>query len=909
MSLASGTKLGPYEIESAIGAGGMGEVYRARDTRLDRLVAIKVLSSHLSSNPDLKLRFEREARAISALNHPNICSLHDVGSQDGTDFLVMELLEGETLADRLKRGPLPLEQLLKIGIEIADALEKAHRQGIAHRDLKPGNIMLTKSGAKLLDFGLAKSVAMSSAAGAIAAGGNAPVPVFSAAMTQTSPASPLTMQGAIVGTMQYMAPEQIEGKEADARSDIFAFGAVLYEMASARRAFDGKSQISVASAILEKEPEPLSSIQPSSPPALGQIISTCLAKDPDERFQSAHDVKIQLRLVTQAPAAVPGAVRGMGRGKMTWLIAGAFALLLVAVVGGYQVGRGTPAGKSIHALIEPPDKFSFDATGDFGGAPVLSPQGDKVAFVAHGPNSPQALWVRPLDSFSAQRLEGTDGAYAPFWSPDGRYVGFFSNAKLDKISASGGPVTALADAPNARGGSWGAGDVIVFAPDFNGPIVRVSANGGAATPVTKLDTVKHTTHRWPWILPDGKHFLYLATNHNGGAVRDNGVFYASLDGNENRQLVTTDAGAEYASGYLLFHSQAALMAQAFDPATGKLSGEAIAVEDKVRHDSGVWRTVFSVAQNGLLAYQPGIAEALGTQLLWYDRSGKQVGVAGERGSYMDPRLSPDGRKVAVSYGDPDRDIWLLDLDRHSRTRLTFTRTVKTEPAWSPDGKMLAFSTSVPTSGGGRTLVDSKPANLSGSEQVLLTESATSAGFRYASWSPDGKYLAYVRREGPTGATLYAKLLEGDGKPFVVVQSASPQSNIGYFRISPNGRWVVYVSDESGRDEIYIAPFPRGDGKWQLSTSGALFAMWRGDGKEVFAAATSGSIDAYPIAEKGNELEIGTVKSLFTDGNLAAVGIPLDVSADGQRFLLNQAESGGTVPLHLVVNWMAELKKR
>jgi Tol biopolymer transport system component/predicted Ser/Thr protein kinase len=910
--LTPGQKLGPYEIDSPLGAGGMGEVYRARDTRLERTVAIKVLPSHLSSNPDLKQRFEREAKAISSLNHPRICQLYDVGSQDGVDFLVMEYLEGETLAKRLEKGALPLEQVLKIGAELAEALDKAHRAGIVHRDLKPGNVMLTKSGAKLMDFGLAKSTP----GGFAGAGGSAPL--LSAAMTMTSPSprqSPLTSAGAVVGTIQYMSPEQIEGKEADARSDIFALGAVLYEMATGRRAFEGKSQLSVASAILEKDPEPLSATQPTAPPAFDLVIRTCLAKDPDERFQTAHDLMLQLRWLAQpstssAAAAQPAMPARSPRTRAIWATVAILALA-VAGLAGYLFAPAALNTRPLRALIEPPDKFTFDMMGDYSGPLVLSPQGDKIAFCAHGPNSPKALWVRQLDSFVAQRLEGTEGAYGPFWSPDGRFIGFFANGKLNRIAAAGGPLTPLADALNARGGTWGAGDVILMAPDIQSPIVEVSANGGKVSPVTKVDSSKHTTHRWPVFLLDGKHFLYLATNHNGGKPEDNGIFYASLDGKENHMLIASDAGGEYASGYLLYHSGTALMAQAFDPGAGRLTGEAVGVVGKIRHDSGVWRTLFTVSQTGMLAYEPGSAETAGSQLVWFDRTGKQLGQVGERGSYMDPRISPDGKRVAVSYGDPQREIWIFDLERGTKTRLTFSQAtggVKTQPSWSPDGKTIVFTSGLPVSGGGKTAIYSKSASGSGTGNVILEDTHGAVGYMYGSWSPDGKYFVYLHREGPAGSHVVAKPANGEDQPFTVIAPASPQSNISDYRISPDSKWIAYTSDESGRVEVYVAPFPHGDGKWQVSTGGAEFASWRGDGKEIYISTNSSTYTACSVNVKGNELQIGTPQGLFS-ANPAAIGVDYDVTADGKRFLVNLAGDEAPSPLHLVLNWTAELKKK
>ncbi|HEX4664778.1 MAG TPA: protein kinase, partial [Terriglobales bacterium] len=731
MALTSGTRLGPYEILSPLGAGGMGEVYRAKDTRLDRTVAIKVLPSHLSSDPELKQRMEREARAISALQHANICTLHDIGSQDGTNFLVMEYLEGQTLAERLAKGALPLDQVLKIGTEIAQALEKAHQQGIIHRDLKPANIMLTKAGAKLMDFGLAKpglgKLGLAKAElpiGAHVSGGFTPSTPTMNLASLTSAASPLTQKGSIVGTFQYMAPELLQGAEADARSDLFSFGCVLYEMITGRRAFEGKSQLSVFTAILEKDPEPIITTHPLTPPLLERVVCACLAKDPADRLQSAHDVALDLRWLAESPTDT----KLSGHFNKSWSAGlAAIVLAFVALAGfaGYRWAKSSEQPLSLHAEIPPPDKFSLDATGDNGGMPVLSPLGDKIAFVAHSGET-KLIWVRSLSSDSAQQLDGTAGAAHPFWSPDGRYIGFFAGGKLMKIPATGGPAAALADAPNPRGGSWSSNDVIVFAAEFQSSLMKVSAQGGTASPATVLDKAKHTTHRWPWFLPDGKHFIFLATSHTGGDATRNGIYFASVDSTETRLVQATDSAAQYASGYLLYRANTALVAQPFDPQKGILSGSAISLVNNLRDDVGVWRSIFAVSQNGLLIYQSGSTDAAKSHLVLFDRAGKvladydpqETTITNARTllGVRDVRLSPDNKQVAFANGT---GIWTLDLERKTKTRITFDDQVVQEPAWSPDGKTLLFSVQVST-GGGTVEIRSKAADGSGSEKKLLT---------------------------------------------------------------------------------------------------------------------------------------------------------------------------------------------
>jgi eukaryotic-like serine/threonine-protein kinase len=909
MAIASGTKLGPYEIISPLGAGGMGEVYRAKDTRLDRTVAIKVLPSHLSSNPELKQRMEREAKAISALQHANICTLHDIGSQDGTDFLVMEYLEGQTLAERLRKGPLPLDQVLKIGTEIAQALEKAHQQGIIHRDLKPANIMLTKAGAKLMDFGLAKP-GLAKPEISIAAQAVGPFTPSTPTMnlaSLTAAVSPLTQKGSIVGTFQYLAPELLQGGEADARSDLFSFGCVLYEMITGRRAFEGKSQLSVFTSILEKDPEPISASQPLTPPGLDRVVRACLAKDPADRFQSAHDVAMELRWIVDATPS-ESASQQLSKSWTAALAALLLAFIALSGFAGYRWAKSSEQTVSLHAEIPAPDKFTMDATGDAGGMPVLSPQGDKIAFVAHSGET-KLLWVRLLNSDTALSLEGTAGAAHPFWSPDGRNIGFFAGGKVMRIAATGGPVSTIADAPNSRGGSWSAGDVIVFAPDFVGPLAKVNAQGGAAEPATIMDRTRHTTHRWPWFLPDGKHFIFLATSHTGGDAKQNGIYFGAIDSTESHLVLATDSAAQYASGYLLYRANTALVAQPFDPQKGMLSGSAIPLVSNLRDDVGVWRSIFSVSQNGLLTYQRGSTDSAKSHLVMFDRLGKTLadydpqentatiarGLLGVR----DVRLSPDNKRVAFASGN---GIWTLDLERKTKTRITFDDQVIQEPAWSPDGKELIF-TALVTSGGGNVEIRSKSADGSGAEKKLVDQN----NYHSPGWSPDGKYVTYLWGEGEKMVSLWIRPVNGDAKPVAAVQPPSAQSDLSAYRISPDSRWVAYASDESGQQDIYITSFPEGKGKWRVSTNSGAYPAWSGNGRELFFKDLNDNILVCTITPKGSEVEVGAPQRLFHAAS-PGIGTAFDASSDGKRLLVNHSEEEGQVPLQLVSNWPAELKK-
>src|SRR5216684_2462668 len=676
MPLAQGTHLGPYEIVAPLGAGGMGEVYRARDTRLERTVAIKILPAQFSSDPIRKERFEREAKTISSLNHPNICVLFDVGQQDGTDYLVMECVEGETLAKRLEKGPLPFDQALQYGLQIAAALDKAHRSGVVHRDLKPGNIMLTKSGVKLLDFGLAKPVSEAFTSG------------------QTLSISParsrlLTAEGAIVGTMQYMSPEQLEGKETDARSDLFSFGAVLYEMLTGNHAFDGKSQASVIAAILEHEPKPLSAFQPMVPPALDRLIRTCLAKDPEERIQTAYDVKLQLQWIAEGSSQAGEAGRiPAGRGRwhyVGWLAAAAFFLLMVAAGAAWW-----------RASNRRPPRMYFQTSIPFPANDLaLSPDGHTLALVAYSAQANNyVLWTHEVGGRQTNSLAGTQGASYPFWSPDGKFIGFFADGKLKKVDASGGQTQVLCDAPNGRGGAWNRDGVILFTPDALQGLFRVSSWGGSPVELTKPDGSRfQASHRWPVFLPDGKHFLYLASNFSG-QLEYNAIFLGSLDSQETRLLVNTSANAAYAEpGYLLYLRDNTLVAQPFDRRRYVLSGEPHTLNDDVLYTPLVDRAVFSVSSGAVLVTQTGKGAAL-SQLMWFDRSGKPAGTVGVPGSYNNVRLSPDGRRVAGQQTDPDGrndDIWIIEPARGATTRLTFDPSLHQTPIWSPDGKQILFT--------------------------------------------------------------------------------------------------------------------------------------------------------------------------------------------------------------------------
>ena len=900
MPLASGTKLGPYEIVGAIGAGGMGEVYRARDTRLGRDVAIKILPQHLTAKSNVKQRFEREARAISSLQHPNICTLYDVGHQDATDFLVMEFLEGETLADRLAKGPLPSEQVLKIGIEICEGLEKAHRRGVVHRDLKPGNIMLTKTGAKLLDFGLAKPFEVAPVASMTA------MPTSSRAMET---AKPVTAEGTIVGTFQYMSPEQLEGKEADERSDIFALGAVLYEMATGRRAFEGKSQTSVIAAILEQEPPPISSLQPMSPPALDRVVKLCLAKDRDERIQSGHDVKLQLEWIreggSQAGVPAPVDARRKTREQIAWAVTALVTIIAAALAYNFLARLRQPAS-AIVSQIAPPANASIAFMGYSAGPPVLSPDGKQLSFSAAGSDGKLRLWVRPLNAATAQPLEGTEGATFPFWSPDSRSLGFFANGKLNRIEASGGPVLALAEAAQNRGGTWGPDDTILFTPVPNSGVLRVPASGGTPQPVTQLNaTRQELSHRWSQFLPDGKHFLFYARSPSFG---NSATYAASPAGGEPKLIVRGESNALYAPpGYLLFIRQGTLMAQRFDADNLSLKGEAMPLQENVEVDTAVWRGTPTVSENGLLAYEVGGPTAGASRILWYDRTGKQISETGTLGYFGNPSISPDGDKLVLRIEDSGpggMDIWVYELARGIKTRLTFSEGFNSEPVWSPDGKTIVFQ----SNGSGRFHLYMQASDGSGSATPLIADDAIEDN---PLWSADGRYVVFERIAlGPqTGSRteIWAVPLFGDRKAFPVIQAKGLDSLQP--AVSPDDKWLAYVSLESGQLEVYVVPFLHGGGKWQVSTQGGVWPRWRRDGKELFYVALDNKVMSAEIAAQGESLGIGRVQPLFQANPVSSPGRMYDVSADGKKFVfVSQETQKAEAPLTLVVNWTALLKK-
>ena len=895
MALAAGTKLGPYEVIGPLGAGGMGEVYRARDTRLERTVAVKVLPAHLSSDPELKQRLEREAKAISALNHPNICTLHDVGSQDGTDFLVMEYIEGETLADRLRKKALPLDQIVKIGMEIAGALDRAHRAGIIHRDLKPGNIMLTQTGAKLMDFGLAWTSHPEQPAPRISPAAEASPDAPTAMIAAPAPvAAPLTAYGAVVGTVQYISPEQIEGKPADARSDIFSLGAVLYEMATGRRAFDGTSAMSVANAILEKTPEPITTMQPGLPAALDVIVRTCLAKDPEERYASAHDVKLQLKLAGESQPQAEGTGANSGARVREWLLAGAL-VVTVAMAGwlGYGRWRQTQTPRQVvESSLELP---GYALSGAGGAAPqmailslALSPDGQYLAFKGKGPGGGSQIWMRPLRTSAAYPLPGTDGGNAPFWSPDGHSLAFFANGQLKRVALSGGVVSAVCFTA-AYSGAWGANDTIVLGGAPNSPLLRVAAAGGQPEPIAGT-----SNGTGPFFLPDGRHFLYVEANEIGMQVR---AKVGAVDGSAPVDLgIRVSSRVVYAPGYLVYTTGTRLVAQRFDAQRLRtMEPPRVLVESGQGYFAAA--SPFTASQNGLLAYSV-LGGSGGEEIELFTAEGRMRPSGIPAGFVNNPRLSPDGKRIAYDLlTGGNRDIWVFDLERQVNTRLTPGDGTYSDPLWTPDGKKIAYTV---WSQKGYTLA-ARPAT--GGPQESLFETPRLMWAR--SWSADGRYLFVdsITRESDSTLVRGIQALDLNEKRLIALV---PDDKF-YRRaaeISPDGRWLAYVSNESGREDVYVQSFPGNANRVQISSGGGVMPRWRGDGRELYYIAGDQKVVAVEIRTAGDRIEPGKARELFAVNPLYPGGNPLDVTRDGNLFVVATVQPGQEAPVRLISNWDA-----
>jgi serine/threonine protein kinase/Tol biopolymer transport system component len=886
-AIEAGSTIGPYEIVSRLGRGGMGQVYLGWDARLCRTVAIKVLASPFTADSDRTRRLEREARIVAGLNHPRICTVHELGCEEGLTYIVMEHLEGETLADRLAGGALPLAEVLKLGAEIADGLDRAHRQGITHRDLKPANIMLTRSGAKLLDFGLAARVYATE---------RSATPVVSADSVSS-----------LGGTIQYMAPEQLEGKGADIRSDVFSFGLVLHEMLTGQPAFGGEQGDRLIAAVVAANPIPATALRPDVPSSLDRLIRRCLRKDPEERWQSLRDVQFELTTLAEESARRPERLRPApaGRRRKPWTaISRIAAVLMASVIGALTVpavaSHRPPASHAIRFAASTPRPVS-DLAGSSGMA-FVSPDGLSLVWMSAS-DGKTVLAVQAFDATEPTMLAGTDEARWPFWSPDSRTIAFFARGELRTIPASGGPIATIARAPFGMGGSWSARGTILFAPDRTGALLEVPDRGGEPKPVTTIDAAREeTSHQWPAFLPDGRHFVYFAWSDQ---VEHRGLYAADLDAHERRWIGPADGGAVWAApGHLLFTRDGMLVAQRFDASLGRLLDTPHVVQQHVCGSGTIVPPCFSASATGVLVYH--VARLFRHQLAWFTRSGRQLDIPIEPGSYSSPMLSADGSRVVMDRHDPrtwQLGVWLFDLDRRVLSRVLDETPHAMGALWSPDGRALAFSTdsadrheiyTVNVQGGVPRSLFRAP------KLVLLTD-----------WSRDRRRLLFqTRGEGNQDDVWVLPLDPGQAAfPYLRTRFSERQA-----RFSPDGRWVAYCSDESGRPEVYVQPLPSTGAKWQISNDGGHEPSWRRDGRELFYLSSDRRLMAVPV-RLAADVTVGAASELFRVPRDAPFDsrISYAPAADGQRFLVNVAAPDRVrLPMfetRVVVNWPATLQDR
>ena len=890
MSLSVGTRLGPYEILSPLGAGGMGEVYKARDTRLDRAVAIKILGATLAGDPQFKDRLDREARAISQLTHPHICTLHDVGEHDGTAFLVMELLDGETLADRLKKGALPVDEALKIGIQIADALDAAHRHDMVHRDLKPGNVMLTKGGAKLLDFGLAKA-----SGHAIADAG--------LSMLSTTPPD-LTAQGTILGTFQYMAPEQLEGQNADARTDIFGFGAVLYEMLTGRKAFDGKSQASLIAAIIHATPELVSKVQPLAPAALDHIVRTCLAKDPDDRWQSARDLMRELKWIADAgvslgsAARIPSAVGSRSGWSRTLAWAPGIAAVVFAIAG-LALWVRSPAPPTVapgtlrFLLADQLPAISEELFRSF----AISPDGRRVVYAAVS-GGVRRLYIRDMQTLEAKPIVGTETGTDPFFAPDGKRLGFWAEGALKVIGIEGGSPVTLVQGAADRGATWTPDDTIIYSPGPDVGLFRVAATGGTPQVVAKPDgTKRERSYRWPQILPGGDAVLFTIAGSDILSFDEARIAVRSLRTGEQHELLRGGSFPAYAApGYLLYARAGALQAVRFNPAKTAIEGTPAAVLNGVATYPSNGAAQYAISSDGTLLYMRGGAVSTRTMLEWVDRTGRSTPLSVPPAPYQALSISPDGRFAALDIDAANASIWILEFARTTLNRLTLEWS-NNWPFWTPDGARIAFLSS-------RAGVQSlfwQPIEGHAEMEPLAPDSIA------GDFSPDGRTLALEGSSPNRGEDVWTMSMDANHQTRPFVQT---KFNEGQPRFSPNSRWLAYVSDETGRNEVYVQPFPGPGRRVRISTDGGEAPIWSRDGREVFYLSGA-ELMAVKVSAGAVDLSPQKPERLFRKNRCSLCsGLEYDVAPDG-RFLMIQPLEGTvpSAPIAVVLNWSEELKAR
>jgi serine/threonine protein kinase/Tol biopolymer transport system component len=896
MPISIGTQLGSHEITALLGKGGMGEVYRARDLKLKREVAIKILPDEFSRDADRVSRFQREAEVLASLNHPNIAAIYDLQEANETRYLILELVEGETLADRIARGPIPVEQALEIAKRICEALEAAHEKGIIHRDLKPANVKLTDDGkVKVLDFGLAKAIEK--------------VPTNSTLSNSPTLSIAASGAGVILGTAAYMSPEQARGESTDARTDVFSFGCVLYEMLSGHQAFDGNTVSDILAGILRVEPN-FTALPKNLSPRVVEILQRSLEKNAKRRWHAVADLKMELE-VAGADAYNPPQTSPVSRSSKVWMTLGAVSLfaaiaMAAVLVFNYRVPRES---QMVRFLISPPDKTTFDTGlgGGVGGltslsAGSISPDGRKIAFTARDEAGKIMLWVRPLDTIAARVLPGTEGAGLPFWSPDSKSIAFFSLGKLKKIDVEGGPTLTICDAVNPRGGTWNRDGVILVVPaSLQSAVFRVPAAGGEPTVVTK-----HTGAGFPFFLPDGKHFLFTTT------TGDRTVFVGSLDSADARRLMAADSAAVYASsGYILFVRQGTLLAQQFDPRKLELTGEAVPIAEQLAFETPA--PSFSVSETGTLTYRTGSGSPQ-YHLVWVDRSGKAQDSMGALALYQSPAISPDGKRIAVHRHDgTGGDVWIVEEASGKMSRLTFDASQdNSQPIWSADGSRIVFG----SRRNGKWGMYQKLSNGTGGEELLFESDAVKMPM---SWSGAINTILFYVSDPKNANDVWALPLTGDRKPFPVLQTSFAEAHP---QISPDGKWLAYTSNETGINQVYVQSFPPGHGKWQISNNGGQFSRWRADGKELFymERGSYGKIMVVAVHATASTFEFSEPRPLFDSGYLNnAPGHTgnyntFDVSADGQRFLIPRPDPANSdalasSPITVVLNWATAINKK
>jgi eukaryotic-like serine/threonine-protein kinase len=884
VTLSNGTKLGPYEILAPLGAGGMGEVYRARDTKLNREVAIKVLPEAVAEDAERMARFQREAQVLAALNHPHIAAIYGLEKSGSAEALVLELVEGETLAERIAAGPLPSDEALAIARQIAEALEAAHDRGIVHRDLKPANVKLTPDGkVKVLDFGLAKAL-----------NADASSPDMTRSPTITAAA---TQAGVIIGTAAYMSPEQARGRGVDKRTDIWAFGAVLYEMLTGRKAFDGETISDVLAAVLMADVD-WTALPAQTPASVRRVLRRCLDRDLKTRFHDIADARIAMDEAPDAAVIAAPVVSAPARraSLLPWLGA-AIAALAAILVTTALLRRAGVRSAPVYAFLDPPPRTGWQLTGDEAAPPVVSPDGGSVVFGAGG-----KLWVRSLRAGGVAPVAGTEGGTFPFWSADSRSIGFFSGGKLRTVEGGGGPTQTLADAPTPRGGAWSRDGTIVYTPDFQGGLWRVPASGGTPKAVTQVDATRHSTHRWPWMLPDGKHVLYLAASHLNPRSEASGIYAVSVDGGAPTRLLASYGSAQTVPGWLLSVSEGHLVAWPFDAEHLTVGGKARRVPAEANFDYGTWRGVFSVSRDGILVYQIAQEQARG-QLQWMDAAGHVSATVGEPNNSYALRLSPDGARASVIEGDPNSDLWVYELDRGFRTRLTTNEQVILTPIWTRDGSEILYVSGTSATVGSDYKLLRRP-SFGGGKVAEIARSKVR--IEPTDVSPDGRNLVVDR--GPIGNTaIWVYPLAEPDKASALLEASGLQTD---GRISPDGRWMSFTQLQGGRLEVFVVAFPSGTGRQQVSAAGGVHARWSPDGRLLYFVSQDNELMAAAVEPQGSQLRWKKAESLFPVQLFTGprVSGAFEITPDGKRFLVNSSGNVEAPSIRLVTNWSPEAEK-